>query len=147
MASIVYNSYVRDVITGAIDMDTDTFKFLLVGSTYDAIADETKKDSHAKRSDVTNELTGTNYTAGGNAVAATVAAIDTANNDVEISFAVTSWTSATITSAYGGVLYKSRGGASTADELVCYVSFTNAPVSCTNGTFAVTFSSNLKFQN
>lgn len=147
MASVIYNSYVRDVITGAVDMDTDTFKMMLVGSTYDAIADETKKDSHTKRSDVTNEITGTGYTAGGNTATATVAAIDTTNNRVEVSFAITNWTSATLSSVYGGVIYKSRGGLSSADELVAYVSFTNSPVNCTNGTFSVSFTSNLRFQN
>jgi hypothetical protein len=90
-------------------------------------------------------VTGAGYTTGGNACAVTVAATDNTNNDVEISFSVTSWTSATIT-ARAGVIYKSRGGASSADELVGYVDFTS-DVSSTNGTFAVTVSTPLKFQN
>ena len=139
MASLVYNSCIRDAVVGNIDFDTDTFKMMLVTSTY------TASKSHAKRSDITNEVTGTNYTTGGNACAVTVAATDNVNNDVEISFSVTSWTSATIT-ARAGVIYKSRGGASSADELVGYVDFTS-DVSSTNGTFAVTVSTPLKFQN
>ncbi len=126
MASLVYNSCIRDAVTGAIDFDTDTFKMMLVTSSY------TASKAHDKRDDITNEVTGTGYTAGG-------------NNDVEISFTVTSWTSATIT-ARAGVIYKSRGGASSADELVGYVDF-GSDVSSTNGTFAVTVSSPLKFQN
>jgi hypothetical protein len=139
MASLVYNSTIRDAAVGNIDFDTDTFKMMLVTSTY------TASKSHAKRSDVTNEVTGTGYTAGGNAAACTVAATDNVNNDVEITFSITSWTSATIT-ARAGVIYKSRGGASSADELVGYVDFTS-DVSSTNGTFAVTVSTPLKFQN
>ena len=139
MASLVYNSCIRDAVTGAIDFDTDTFKMLLVTSSYSA------SKSHAKRSDITNEVSGTGYTSGGNACSVTVAAVDNTNNDVEISFTVTSWTSATIT-ARAGVIYKSRGGASSADELVGYVDF-GSDVSSTNGTFAVTVSSPLKFQN
>lgn len=139
MASLIYNSCIRDAVTGAIDFDSDTFKMLLVTSSYSAAK------SHAKRSDVTNEVTGTGYTAGGNACTVSVAAVDNTNNDVEISFTVTSWTSATIT-ARAGVIYKSRGGASSADELVGYVDF-GSDVSSTNGTFAVTVSSPLKFQN
>ena len=139
MASLVYNSCIRDAVTGAIDFDTDTFKMLLVTSSYSAAK------SHAKRSDITNEVTGTGYTSGGNACSVSVAAVDNTNNDVEISFTVTSWTSATIT-ARAGVIYKSRGGASSADELVGYVDF-GSDVSSTNGTFAVTVSSPLKFQN
>jgi hypothetical protein len=139
MASLVYNSAIRDAVTGAIDFDTDTFKMLLVTSTYTAVK------SHDKRDDITNEVSGTGYTAGGNACSVSVAAVDNTNNDVEISFTVTSWTSATIT-ARAGVIYKSRGGASSADELVGYVDF-GSDVSSTNGTFAVTVSSPLKFQN
>lgn len=139
MASLVYNSCIRDAVIGLIDFDTDTFKMMLVTSTY------TASKSHSKRSDITNEVTGTGYSTGGNACSVSVAAIDNVNNDVEISFTVTSWTSATIT-ARTGVIYKSRGGASSADELVGYVDF-GSDVSSTNGTFAVTVSSPLKFQN
>lgn len=139
MASLVYNSCIRDAVTGAIDFDTDTFKMMLVTSSY------TASKAHDKRDDITNEVTGTGYTAGGNACSVSVAAVDNSNNDVEISFTVTSWTSATIT-ARAGVIYKSRGGASSADELVGYVDF-GSDVSSTNGTFAVTVSSPLKFQN
>jgi len=146
MASIIYNCCVKDLLTGDIDFDTHTFKAMLVGTTYDSIADETKKDSHAFRSDVTNEIVGTSYTAGGNACAATVGAIDTSNNRVEVTFSVTNWTSATISDAYGLVIYRSVGTAAT-DRLVCYVMFTNSPVSCTNGTFSVSFTSNFRLQN
>lgn len=139
MASLVYNSCIRDAVVGNIDFDSDTFKAMLVTSSYSA------SKSHAKRSDVTNEVTGTGYTAGGNACSVSVAAVDNTNNDVEISFTITSWSSATIT-ARAAVIYKSRGGASSADELVGYVDF-GSDVSSTNGTFAVTVSSPLKFQN
>jgi hypothetical protein len=140
MASLVYNSFMRDIATGAVDCDTDTFKMLLVTSTY------TAAKSHAKRSDVTNEVAaGSGYTTGGNACALTVAATDNVNNDVEISFSVTSWTSATIT-ARAGVIYKSRGGLATADELVGYVDFLSN-ITSTNGTFAVTVSTPLSLTN
>lgn len=139
MASLVYNSCIRDAVVGNIDFDSDTFKAMLVTSSYSA------SKSHAKRNEVTNEVTGTGYTAGGNACSVSVAAVDNTNNDVEISFTITSWTSATIT-ARAAVIYKSRGGASSADELVGYVDF-GSDVSSTNGTFAVTVSSPLKFQN
>lgn len=130
MASLIYNSAVRDEATGAIDYDTDSFKAMLVTSTYTP-----NKDTHAKRSDVTNEVTGTGYTAGGVAITATVAAVDTANDRVVITFASVNWPTSTIT-ARGMVVYKSRGGASSADELVFYDDF-GADVSSTAGTFTV----------
>lgn len=138
MASLIYNSCIDDTAKGSIDFDTDTFKMMLVTSSY------TPAKTHAKRSDVTNEVSGTGYTAGGNAAAATVTK-DNVNNRVDITFAITSWTSSTIT-ARAGVIYKSRGGASSADELVGYVDF-GSDISSTSGTFSVTITSPLRFQN
>lgn len=138
MASLIYNSCLDDLCKGNIDFDSDTFKMLLVTSTYSAAK------THAKRSDVTNEVSGTGYTAGGNACSVTVTK-DNTNNREDISFTVTNWTTATIT-ARAGVIYKSRGGLASADELVGYVDF-GSDVTSTAGTFSVTVSSPLRFQN
>jgi hypothetical protein len=132
MASLIYNSAIDDMARGAIDFDTDTFKAMLVTSTYTP-----NKDTDLKRSAVTNEVTGTGYTAGGVASVCTVTK-DTANDKVTLSFAAVSWATSTIT-ARALVIYKSRGGASSADELVCYVDF-GSNVSSTGGTFSVTSS-------
>ena len=133
MASLIYNSAIRDEATGAIDYDTDTFYAMLVTSAYTP-----DKDTHAKRSAVTNEVTGAGYTAGGQAVTATVAAVDTANDRVVITFASHNWPTATIT-ARGEVVYKRRGGASSADELVYYNDF-GSDITSTAGTFTVAVS-------
>jgi hypothetical protein len=116
MASLIYNSAARDAHVGNIDFDTDAFKVMLVTSAY-----AENKDTHTKRSDVTNEVTGTGYAAGGIAVGATVSAVDTANDRVDVTFAAVSWPGSTITGARKAVYYKSRGGAATADELVMVV--------------------------
>lgn len=143
MASFNFNIGIRGIVTGAIDLDTDAFKMLLTTGT---VLGETEKDTFDFRSDITTEHGATgNYVAGGNAATLTVAAVDTVNNDVEVTCAAVSWASATIT-ATGAVIYKSRGGAATADELLCYIDF-GASVSSTNGTFTVTPSGSLKFQN
>jgi len=139
MASIIYDSYAYDALTGAIDTDTDTFYGMLVTSTY-----APNKKTHTKRSDVTNEVVGAGYTAGGAEVGVTVTN-DTANDRVDVEFDNVSWTGATIT-ARAIVIYKRRGGADTADELVAYVDF-GSNVSSTNAAFAVTFSSPLRLQN
>jgi hypothetical protein len=139
MASLIYNSFIRDVLVGNIDMDTDTFKVMLTTSAYTE-----NKDSHDKRDDVTGEVTGTGYTAGGASTTVTVAAVDTANDDVEITIGAASWATSTIT-ARKAVVYKSRGGASSADELVCVIDFGSDVVS-TAGTFTLT-ASTIKFQN
>ena len=49
MASLIYNSLLEDIATGAVDLNTDTFKAMLVTDSYTA-----DKDAHTKRSDVTN---------------------------------------------------------------------------------------------
>lgn len=138
MASLVYTSCLDDLAKNNIKFSTDTFKMMLVTSAY------TPSKNHTKRSDVTNEVTGTGYTAGGNTAAASLT-LDTTNNREDINFTITSWTSATIT-ARAGVIYKSRGGLASADELVGYVDFLS-DISSTNGTFAVTITSPLRFQN
>jgi hypothetical protein len=132
MASLLYNSAVDDMARGAIDFDTDTFKVLLVTSSYTP-----DKDTHDKRNDVTNEVSGTGYTAGGVTSVCTVTK-DTANDRVTLSFAAVSWASSTIT-ARGAVIYKSRGGASSADELVAYNDF-GSDVASASGTFTVSAS-------
>jgi hypothetical protein len=129
MASLIYNSFVDDMARGAIDLDTDTFKVLLVSSAYSP-----NKDTDLKRSAVTNEVSGTGYTAGGVTSACTVTK-DTANDRVTLSFAAVNWASSTIT-ARAAVIYKSRGGLASADELVCYVDF-GADVSSSSATFSL----------
>lgn len=139
MTSIVYNNAIWEQTKGNIDFDTDTFKCLLVTSSYTP-----NKDTDNRRDDVTNEVAGTGYTAGGTAATVSVAAIDTTNDRIEISLGAVSWPTSTIT-ARGAVYYKSRGGASSADELVAYIDF-GSDVSSTAGTFALS-ASTLRFQN
>jgi hypothetical protein len=137
MASLIYNSAIDDMARGAIDFDTNTFKAMLVTSTY-----APNKDTDDKRDDVTNEATGTGYTAGGVTCACTVTK-DTANDKVTLQFAAVSWASSTIT-ARALVIYKSTGTAST-DNLVAYNDF-GSNVSSTGGTFSVA-ASTITLQN
>jgi hypothetical protein len=139
MASLIYNSAVRDNAVGNIDFDTDTFWAMLTTSAYTE-----NKDTHTKRSDVTSEVTGTGYTAGGQVIAVTVGAVDTANDRVVITFGAVSWPSSTIT-ARKMVVYKRRGGAATADELV-FVNDFGSDVISVSGTFSVA-ASTITLQN
>jgi hypothetical protein len=139
MASLIYNSAIDEMARGDIDFDTDTFKAMLVTSSYTP-----NKDTHEFRDDVTNEAPATgNYVAGGETSTVTVTK-DTANDKVTIQFGAVSWSSSTIT-ARGCVYYKSRGGASSADELVAYNDF-GSDVSSSGGTFAVA-ASTITLQN
>lgn len=138
MASLIYNSFLEDLARGAIDMDTDTFKVMLTTSAYTE-----DKDAHLKRSAVTNEISGTGYTAGGATATITVTK-DTANDRLDITLGGVSWPTSTFT-ARKAVYYKSRGGASSADELVAVIDF-GSDVSASGATFSLG-ASTLRFQN
>lgn len=139
MASLIYNSMLNRLVTGNINFSTDTFKVMLTTSAYTE-----DKDAHDFRNDVTNEVSGTGYTAGGNTITVTVSALDTANDRQELIMGGTTWPASTIV-ARKGVYYKSRGGASTADELIMVNDF-GSDVSTTAGTFTLN-SSTIRNQN
>ena len=113
MADLIYTSVLRAALTGSVNFGSDTFWAMLTTSAYTP-----NKDTHDFRNDVTDEITGTGYTADGKVIAATVAAVDTANDDVEISFGPVQWTGLSATGIRQMVVYKRRGGAASADELV-----------------------------
>jgi hypothetical protein len=138
MATLIYNSFFEDLARGNIDLDTDTFKVLLTTSTYSE-----NKDTHTKRSDITNEVSGTGYTAGGNTVTMTITK-DTANDRLDVTLGGTTWPTSTVT-ARKAVYYKSRGGAATADELIAVID-NGSDVSSTAATFTLN-SSTLRIQN
>lgn len=129
MASFIYNSFWEDLGKGAIDLDTDTIKVLLTTSSY---AED--KDTHDRRNDVTNEVTGSGYTAGGATATVTVTK-NTSTDTTTYTFGVVTWSTSTIT-ARKAVYYKSRGGASSADELIAINDF-GTNVSSTGGTFTL----------
>lgn len=129
-SSTSFDSTTNDLATGTIVLTTDPLWVLLVsGYTPNA-------KTHAKRSDVTGEVTGTGYTAGGQALASVAATVDTTNDKTLLTATNPAWSSSTI-SATGAVVYKHRGGASSADNLVSYVDF-GGTVTSTAAAFTIT---------
>lgn len=116
MASIIYNSALRDEAAGAIDFDTDSFKVMLLSSSY------TPSKSHAKRSDLTNEVTGTGYSSGGVSATVTIGSTNNTDNRVDITLGGVTFSTVSVTARYAAY-YKARGGASSADELVALIDF------------------------
>lgn len=127
MPSTAYDSYQDDVLAGNITK-ADTYHVILVNGY------TPNKGTHTKRSDITGEVTGTGYTAGGQAIVPTFVK-DTTNHKEVITFPQVTWPGSTI-AATGAVYVKWRGGAATADELVCYDDF-GGTVSDTAGTFTL----------
>jgi len=138
MASLIYNSALDDIARGNIDVLADTIKVMLVGSGYTE-----NKDTHTKRSDVTSEVAGAGYTAGGATVTPTITK-DNATDRIDIGLPGSVWNPATIT-ARKAVYYKSRGGAASADELIAVVDFGSDVVS-TAAAFTLS-ASTLRIQN
>lgn len=130
MASVLYNSFKKNIMNGTIDLDTDSIYVLLVTSTYTPDI-----DAHAFRSDITNEVSGTGYTTGGKVISNAAVTQDNTDDEGVFDGDDVSWTTATIT-ARGAVLYKNRGGASSADELIGYIDF-GSDKSSTAGTFTI----------
>jgi hypothetical protein len=132
----VYNSFKKKIGDGTIDLDTDSLKLMLVTSSY--VADI---DAHVFRSSVTNEVSGTGYTTGGISVGTVTGAQDNTNDRGDFTIAGSLTISTATITARAAVLYKSRGGASSADELIGYYDF-GSDISATGASFVITFSGN-----
>lgn len=135
MANAIFNSFKRDIANGSINLATDAVKIMLVGSAYTP-----NIDTHAKRSDVTNEVSGAGYTAGGVALVNKAVTMNTTSDKGVFDADDITLSNATIT-ARGAVLYKARGGASSADELIAYLDF-GADITSTAGNFNIAFDAN-----
>jgi hypothetical protein len=83
---------------------------------------------------VTNEITGTGYTAGGVALATKSISYDSATNETRLIAATSSWTTATFTARIA-VVYKDTGTAATS-PLLGWVDF-GADEAIASGTFSI----------
>ena len=138
MPSFNFNATIRTVVNSFYG--SGTFKMILLST----LPGEAQKDSWDFRNDVTGEVVGVGYTSGGNAATLTVSAVDNVNNDVEVTCSAVSWPAATIT-AVAALIYKDTGSAAT-DPVVSMIDFAGT-VSSTNGTFTVTPTDSIKYQN
>jgi hypothetical protein len=114
--------------TAGESMEAEDNKGLLVTDSYTP-----NFDTHDFRDDITNEVTGTNYTAGGAAITGTE--ITLSSGTLTWDFTDPSWASSTIANAMAHVSYFNVGSAAT-DQLLLLLDFVTA-VSTTNGTLLV----------
>lgn len=129
MADVIYNSFKKKIMDGSIDLDTDTIKVALVTSSYTP-----DQDTHDFFDDVTNEVSGTGYSAGGASIANKAVTADNTDNEGVFDADDVTWSTSTIT-ARGAVIYKSTGTASTS-ALICYLDFGSDKTS-TAGNFTI----------
>ena len=131
---MIYNSFFTDLANNNIDLGADTFGIMLLTSSYTPDA-----DTHSRRSALTaSEVSGTGYTAGGATLASVTLTQDNTNNLARWDAADVTWSSSTITARYAAI-YKRRGGADTADELVKLFDF-GSDQSSSNANFTIQFS-------
>jgi hypothetical protein len=126
-----YGNAFLKMLNKEIDWDSDTVKVALTTSTYTP-----DQDTHDYFNDVTNEVTGTGYTAGGATLGSKTIGYTGATNVVKLDAADTAWTTSTITARYA-VVYVDTGNAATS-ALMGYVDF-GADVVSTAGTFTITW--------
>jgi hypothetical protein len=116
-----------------IDWLTNTIKVALTASTYTP-----NQDTHDFFNDVTNEITGTGYTAGGASLGTKTLA--TTNNVLKFDAADTVWSTSTIANARRAVIYKDSGTPSTS-PLLAWVDF-ESNLSSSAANFTITWDSN-----
>lgn len=143
MASQNFTNLASHIALANVDFAVDTFYLLLLDN--GAEPTESELDTWVDVADIdtaVREATGAGYTQGGVEVIATVDALDTGNNNIDVTFTnlVPGWTNSTLASI-GGVIYKHTGAAAN-DLLISYVYF-GGIISSTNGDFNVTFTSPL----
>lgn len=115
-----------------IDWLSDSFKMMLTTSAYTA-----DLDAHDFKDDITNEISGTGYTATGVALTTKTLTITGGTNTIKFDADDTSWTTASFTAAFG-VIYDATPGSDATRPLLWLVDFGGSQT-VTAGTFSVVF--------
>ncbi len=112
-----------------VDWDADTIKCSLHSSSY--VPDQ---DAHAFFTDITDEVAGAGYSAGGVTITTSAPTYDSASNTLRLDGSDAQWTAATLTARYA-VIRKDTGAAATSPVLG-YIDF-GQDVSVVGGTFII----------
>jgi len=129
--TVFYNSYKKLLLDKSIDHTNDTIKVALCTSSYTP-----NIDTHDFFDDITNEVSGTGYTAGGATLAGKATSVDTTDNEGVFDATDVSLTTASITARYA-IIYKSTGVSSTS-PLICYIDLGENKTSVAS-TFGITW--------
>lgn len=133
MASKLYGNFLSQALNKEIDWDTDTVKVALLTNSYSP-----NQDTHNYFDDVvTNEVTGTGYTAGGETLTNKTNTYDGATNTIVLDAGDVTWSSSTITARYA-VIYNASPATNATKPLIGYVDF-GSDQSSSNGNFTITW--------
>ena len=114
MSSIFYNRFFANQSNKIIDWEADTIKVALTTSSY------TPNKAHNTFSQITNEVSGTGYTAGGATLGSATVTEDDTNDLVKLDGADVTWTTSTITNARYAIVYDSTLAN---DDLIACIDF------------------------
>jgi len=131
----LYGGFLKSLANKEIDLDTDTLKVMLCTSAYTP-----DQDAHQYKSSVTNEVSGTGYTAGGATLAGVTVTYTGATNTLTLDAADPSWASSTIT-ARTAVIYDSTPATDATRPLITYLQ-SDVDISSSGGAFTITFDAN-----
>jgi hypothetical protein len=124
------NGLKTEILKGSVNMSTDTIKVALLTATH-----STNIDTQKFWSDVSaNEITGTGYTAGGQALANKAVTQDNVDDEGVFDADDITWATATITARYA-VVYKDTGVAGT--SLILAIIDFGANKTSTGGDFVI----------
>lgn len=132
VTAFLYGKFFNELAAKDTDIDGDAIKVMLCTSTYSP-----NQDTHEFKSDVTNEVTGTGYTATGKTLTTPATSYTAGTNTWAFDADDVTWTTSTITARYA-VVYDSTPGSDAARRLIGYVDF-GADVSSTAGDFTITW--------
>jgi len=128
-----YGLFFKSLLNKEIDFDTDNIKIMLLTNSYTF-----DQDTHQYKSSITNEVSGTGYTAGGQTLTSVTVTYDTATNTIKLDAADPSWTGSTLTGVRKAVIYDSTPGTDATRPLIAYLE-SDADLSTTSGTLSITF--------
>lgn len=135
MAGKLYGSVIAKAFNKEIDFDSDSIKVALVSSAYTPA-----QDTHDYWDDVVAfEVSGTGYTAGGQALTSKTVTYDSASNTTILDGADSVWAGSTVTARYA-VVYDDSGATNGQKALIGYQDM-GSDQSSTNGNFTVQWDS------
>lgn len=130
MPALMYSAVFAAAFNKEIDLIDDTIKVMLATSTY-----APNQDTHDYKNDITNEVSGTGYTAGGATLANDTFNYTAGSNLWTYDADDVSWASATFTCRYA-VVYDNTPATDATRPLIEYQDFTGDQT-VTAGTFTI----------
>jgi hypothetical protein len=134
MTARIYGDFLVSLSKGYHDLSTNSIKGMLCTSSYSP-----NQDTHDFKDDITNEVSGTNYSAGGKALSGISISYNSTDNRAEVNSNDLEWADSTIENARYLVLYNDSTGETDATKrLIGYVDF-GSDKSSSSSTFKIEF--------